>query len=89
MYRRDRGRPIREAIQRAGLSIPRLAERTREIDPEGKGLSQALIGFYTSTGASGRESISDHAAELLAAGVNSPTEELFSDHPSTLPPQPS
>lgn len=89
MYRRDRGRPIREAIQRAGLSIPRLAERTREIDPEGKGLSQALIGFYTSTGASGRESISDHAAELLAAGVNSPTEELFSDHPSPPPPQPS
>ena len=89
MYRRDGGRPIREAIERAGLSIPRLAARTKEIDPEGRGLSQALIGFYTSTGASGRESISNHAAELLAAGVNSPTEELFTDHPSPPSPQPS
>lgn len=89
MFRRDRGRPIREAIKRAGLSIPLLAKRTREIDPEGKGLSPALIGFYTSTGASGRESISDNAARLIAAGVDSPTEELFSDQPSPPPPQPS
>lgn len=89
MYRIEGGRPIRIAIQRAGLSIPKLAERTKEIDPEGKGLSQALIGFYTSTGASGRETASDRTVTLMAAGLNSPTEELFSDHPTPPSPQPS
>jgi hypothetical protein len=89
MYRRDGGRPIREAIKRAGLSIPRLARRTKEIDPEGRGLSQAFIGFYTSTGSSGREPISTRAAGLMAAGVDSPTEELFTDQPDPPPLQPS
>lgn len=89
MYRRDGGRPIREAMKRAGLSIPQLAARTKELDPEGRGISQSLIGFYTSTGTSGRESISDHAANLMAAGVDSPTEDLFTDHPNPPHPQPS
>jgi len=86
MYRRDGGRPIREAIKREGISIPLLAARTKEIDPEGRGLSQALIGFYTSEGASGRESATARTAALVAAGLNSPTEEFFSDHP--IPPSP-
>lgn len=89
MYRREGGRPIREAIERAGLSIPKLAARTKEIDPEGRGLSQALIGFYASEGASGRESASDRTIRLMAAGLNTPTEELFSDHPTPPSPQPS
>ncbi|GGJ87378.1 hypothetical protein GCM10011583_18630 [Streptomyces camponoticapitis] len=81
MYRRNGGKPIRDAIRRAGLSIPRLAARTKEIDPEGRGLSQALIGFYASEGASGRESASTRTTELMAAGLDSPIEELFGDHP--------
>lgn len=89
MFRREGGRPIREAIKRAGLSIPKLAQRTKEIDPAGKGLSQALIGFYTSTGASGREAATDNTVTLMAAGLNAPTEELFSEHPQPPPPQPS
>ncbi|MFD3520492.1 XRE family transcriptional regulator [Streptomyces sp. NPDC058653] len=81
MYRRNGGQPIRDAIRRAGLSIPRLAARTKEIDPDGRGLSQALIGFYASDGASGRESASTRTTELMAAGLDSPIEELFGDHP--------
>lgn len=89
MYRRDGGRPIRTAIQRAGLSIPKLAARTKEIDPEGKGISQALIGFAVSEGVSGREPVSDHAAHLMAAGLDAPLEELFADQPDPPSSQPS
>ncbi|MGW1015648.1 XRE family transcriptional regulator [Streptomyces niveus] len=81
MYRRNGGQPIRDAIKRAGLSIPRLAARTKEIDPDDRGLSQALVGFYVSDGASGRESVSTRTAELMAAGLDSPIEELFGDQP--------
>lgn len=77
MHRLDGGRQLREAIEAAGLSIPKLSARTKEIDPEGKGLSSAFIGFYTSTGASAREDISDRAARLMAAGVDQPVEALF------------
>jgi hypothetical protein len=81
MYRRNGGQPIRDAIKRAGLSIPRLAARTKEIDPEERGLSQALVGFYVSEGASGRESATARTVELMAAGLDSPIEELFGNHP--------
>ena len=84
MRRVDNGRPLREAMERAGLSIPQLAAITKEIDPDGRGVSQSLIGFYTSTGRSGREQASDRAAGLMvaaleSAGVDVKDGEIFAD----------
>lgn len=77
MHRLGNGKPIRDAMAASGLSIPKLAARTKEIDPEGKGLSQALIGFYVSTGSSAREHATERTMRLMAEALDSPTEELF------------
>lgn len=77
MLRLDGGRPIRDALAKAGLSIPQLSAKTKEIDPSGDGISTALIGFYVSTGSSARETASKRTAELMAEGLNTPLDELF------------
>jgi hypothetical protein len=79
MRRLDDGQPLRDAMTEAGLSIPDLAARTRELDPEGKGLSPAFIGFYVSTGTSARETISTRSASLIARAVDHPVDSLFGD----------
>jgi len=83
MYRLDKGRPLREALSRTGMSIPHLSTRTREIDPQKVGISPALIGFYTSTGSSGRDSVSTRTARLIADALGVDRDELFADDPST------
>ena len=79
MHRLDDGNPLREAMTEAGLSIPLLAARTRQVDEDGKGLSPALIGFYVTTGSSAREAISARAAHLIARAVDRPVNDLFGD----------
>ncbi|MGW0984337.1 helix-turn-helix domain-containing protein [Streptomyces xiamenensis] len=73
----DDGRPIREALEASGLSIPQLAERTREVDPGGVGISQALVGFYASTGRSARETASERTARLIADALNVEVSTIF------------
>lgn len=77
MRRRNKGRPIKAAMQAAGLDIPHLVEATRQADPDGQGLSRAYIGFLVSTGKSGRDECSDRAAGLLAEALSAPMEDLF------------
>lgn len=79
MRRLDDGKPLRDAMAKAGLSIPRLAAKTRQIDESGKGLSASFIGFYVSTGSSAREELSTRAAHLIARAVDSPVTDLFGD----------
>ncbi|MFY3807616.1 MULTISPECIES: hypothetical protein [Bacteria] len=84
MRRLDKGAPIRDAMQAAGLDIPRLAARTKELDPDG--LSKALVGFIVGSGKSAREECSDRAAGIIARALNRPVEELFeSDEPISMP----
>lgn len=79
MYRRDNGQPIRTAMQQAGLSIERLAEKTREADPAGYGIKPATIGHMVSSGTSGRESFTNRSCDLVARALGKPVEDLFSD----------
>lgn len=79
MRRRLNGKPLRNAMQHAGLSVAALAAKTREIDPEKRGLSKAAIGFAASPGASGRDEVSDRAAALIAAALDVAEELLFHD----------
>jgi hypothetical protein len=89
MHRRDSGRYLKEAMREAGLSIPAMAARTKRIDPEGRGLSQALIGFCVATGSSAREEFSDRAAQLMADAVGKPLGDLFADDSTTANAPPS
>ncbi|MGD6761394.1 hypothetical protein ACOKM5_20885 [Streptomyces sp. BH097] len=77
MRRRDRGAPLRAAMKAAGLDIPSLAARTKEVDSKGEGLSRALVGFLVGGGKSAREECSDRAAELIAAALDQEVIDFF------------
>ncbi|MFD5266710.1 hypothetical protein [Streptomyces sp. NPDC058335] len=77
MRRRDKGAPLRAAMKAAGLDIPRLAARTKDVDPEGAGLSRALVGFIAGAGKTGRDECSDRAAELIASALGKEVDDLF------------
>ncbi|MGW5408967.1 hypothetical protein [Streptomyces spiralis] len=86
MRRLDNGEPLRTAMRAAGLDIPRLAARTKEVDPAGEGLSKALVGFIVGGGRSAREECSDRAAELMAAALDKELDQLFTS-PITMQPE--
>lgn len=77
MRRLDKGAPLRAAMQARKLDIPRLAAKTKEADPTGKGLSQSYVGFIAGGGKTAREECSDRAAELIAAALGQEVTELF------------
>ncbi|MFD6425074.1 hypothetical protein [Streptomyces sp. NPDC060198] len=77
MRRLDKGGPLRAAIQAAGLDIPHLAARTKELDPTGRGLSPAYVGFIAGRGKSAREDCSDRAAELISLALDQEVTALF------------
>jgi hypothetical protein len=82
MYRLDNGEPIRKAMEEAGLSIGRLAARTKQTDPSGYGISPSAIGHMVSTGPSGRERFEDRSCDLAAAALGKPVGELFTNTPT-------
>lgn len=82
MHRLDNGQPIRDAIHAAGLSIERLAEKTKKADPAGYGISQSAIGHMVSTGPSGRDSFTTRSADLVARALGKPVAELFTNTPT-------
>ncbi|MER8083791.1 hypothetical protein ABTZ57_01180 [Streptomyces sp. NPDC094048] len=77
MRRLDQGAPLRAAIKAAGLDIPHLAARTKEVDPTGKGLSPAYVGFIAGNGKTAREDCSERAAELIAKALDQEVNALF------------
>jgi hypothetical protein len=88
LHRKDDGRPIRAAMARAGLSIPQLAEATRRVDPDGKGVSPATVGRLAGQGKTARENCELRTAwfvaEALHQETNAPLQDLFAmPSPST------
>ncbi|WP_405883553.1 helix-turn-helix transcriptional regulator [Streptomyces sp. NBC_01136] len=79
MHRLDNGQPIRTAMRDAGLSIERLAEKTKEADPAGYGISRSAIGHMVATGPSGRDPFARRSCDLVAKALDKPVEELFAD----------
>lgn len=87
MRRLDKGAPLRAAMKAAGLDIPRLAAKTKDVDPTGKGLSAAYVGFITGQGKTAREECSDRAAELIATALDKKVGDLFGDSSLFLTPE--
>jgi hypothetical protein len=84
MRRLDKGAPLRAAMKAAGLDIPRLAARTKDVDPTGEGLSRAMVGFIVGAGKTAREECSDRAAELIASALDRELATLFESAVFTL-----
>lgn len=83
MYRRGHGQPIRDAMTKAGLSIEKLAAKTRDIDPAGWGIKPSTIGHMVCTGRSGRDRFTDRSCDLVARALDEPITDLFSNTPPT------
>ncbi|MEU0199177.1 MULTISPECIES: hypothetical protein [unclassified Streptomyces] len=77
MRRLDKGAPLRAAMKAAELDIPRLAAKTKDVDPIGKGLSAAYVGFIAGKGKTAREECSDRAARLIASALGREVADLF------------
>lgn len=77
LHRKDGGQPIRDAMKAAGLSGPALAEATRRVDPDGRGVSAAIIGRLAGTGLSERERCRLRTAWLIAVALQAPLQNLF------------
>lgn len=81
LHRKDDGRPIRDAMARAGHSIPSLAEATKKVDPAGKGVSPATVGRLAGQGKTARESCELRTAWFVASALheetNAPLQDLF------------
>ncbi|WP_129307948.1 XRE family transcriptional regulator [Streptomyces sp. L2] len=81
LHRKDDGRPLRDAMARAGLSIPALAKATQRVDPAGKGVSAATVGRLAGQGKTARESCELKTAWLVADALHketsAPLQDLF------------
>ncbi|GGV69057.1 hypothetical protein GCM10010294_25450 [Streptomyces griseoloalbus] len=81
LHRKRDGKPLRDAMERAGLSGPELAEATKEVDPTGKGVSPATVGRITGQGETARDRCEWTTAWLVAEALhrrtNAPLQDLF------------
>ncbi|MEU6279791.1 XRE family transcriptional regulator [Streptomyces sp. NPDC047028] len=81
LHRKDDGRPLRDAMARAGLSIPALAKATRQVDPAGKGVSAATVGRLAGQGKTARTTCELKTAWLVADALHqetsAPLQDLF------------
>ena len=84
MRRLDKGAPLRAAMKAAELDIPRLAAKTKDVDPTGESLSRPMVGFIVGSGKTAREECSDRAAELIATALDRELGTLFASTVFTL-----
>lgn len=88
LHRKGEGKPLRDAMERADLTIEELAEATKDVDPDGKGVSASTVGRLTSRGKSARNRCEEQTAWLVATALhrltNAPLQDLF-DPPFFIP----
>ncbi|MFC8491836.1 XRE family transcriptional regulator [Streptomyces sp. NPDC057235] len=77
LLRKSEGQPLRDEIKRQGLTLEELSEKTRAVDPEGRGVSLATIGRLTTTGRSARDRCELATAWLITDVLNSPIQRYF------------
>lgn len=78
LLRKGEGQPLRDELAAQGLSFDRLAEKTRKVDPDGRGVSPAIIGRLAGKGRSARDRCELHTAWLIAEGLDARIHVLFS-----------
>lgn len=75
--RRVSGAAIRDAMAAQDVGLKRLASRTREVDPAGRGVSWELISFLASDAWWGRDTTTLATARLIARALDMPEGKLF------------
>lgn len=84
LLRRGEGQPLRDEMKRQKLTLDELAEKTKTVDPDGRGVSPATIGRLTGKGRTARERCELWTAWLITEGLDARMHRLFSmPSPST------
>lgn len=78
LLRKSDGQPLRDEMRRQGLTLDELAEKTKVVDPTGRGVSTATIGRLTGTGSTARERCELKTAWLITEGLDARIHRLFS-----------
>ncbi|MGW1814255.1 XRE family transcriptional regulator [Streptomyces sp. NPDC002125] len=80
--RTDEGQPLRDALKRQHLTLDDLSEKTKQVDPDGRGVSPATIARLTGRGTTARERTELRTAWLITEALDDRMHRLFSRMPS-------
>jgi hypothetical protein len=81
LIRKDKGKPLRNAMTRRGVTQAELAARTRAVDVRGQGVSVATVIKVTGRGKTAAEKCRLRTAWLIATALDEPLQQHF-DMPS-------
>lgn len=81
LIRKGKGKPLRDAMARQGVTQAELADRTREVDARGQGVSVATVIKVTGRGKTAAEKCRLRTAWLIATALGDPLQRHF-DMPS-------
>lgn len=88
LQRKGDGQPLRDAMRAAGLSITGLADATRRVDPQGRGVSSATVGRLAGRGSSARSRCDWRTAWVIVEALHrrtpTPLQDLFA-MPTAMP----
>lgn len=77
LLRKGEGKPLREAMERKGLSANKLAAATKTVDVRGRGVGKSIVCKITSEGPEGDDPCRLRTAWLMATVLDEPLQELF------------
>jgi hypothetical protein len=81
LIRKGKGQPLRDAMERSGLTQAELAAKTKAVDIRGRGVSVATVIKVTGRGRTAAEKCRLRTAWLIATALNDPLQQHF-DMPS-------
>ncbi|MFJ2568139.1 XRE family transcriptional regulator [Streptomyces sp. NPDC087568] len=77
LIRKGEGQPLRDAMERRGVTQAELAARTRAVDVRGRGVSLATVSKVTGSGRTAVEQCRLRTAWLIATALDEPLQDHF------------
>lgn len=77
LVRKGEGKPLSEAAARAGLTAPKLAAATKEVDIRGRGIGKTTAYKLITPGPEASDTVRLRTAWLAATVLHEPLQELF------------
>lgn len=77
LLRKSDGKPIRDAMKAKHISYRQLAEATKTVDVNGRGISLATVSQVAGTGDTAKGDCRLRTAWLIAEGLDEPLQRLF------------
>ncbi|MFE7232517.1 XRE family transcriptional regulator [Streptomyces sp. NPDC057596] len=77
LIRKGEGQPLRDAMERSGLTQADVAARTREVDVRGRGVSLGTVVKVTGSGKTATDACRLRTAWLIATALGEPLQGVF------------